>query len=299
MPMPIKTYSELQFVIPSYFKSRADLETRPSKPWVASFRLDQDVSDLFPYINAALDEATCYEQPRHVRFLLDGYRCRLYPGLAVAYFFESKTKVHPFIDRLIAFLNDLDRQKESITPNFDCIKHIPMMDILKILPKTNCRECGYLTCMAFAAALIQGKAPADRCPGLAVQVSENAVYPLYGDQGQVVNTLSLKRHASGLKNIIQAQQDKIAMLEAALMSHQQAEPPETPVKSPSSPDFGLTGREVEVLRLIAEGYSNNEIAGLLFISSHTVKSHMINIFNKLDVNDRTRAAVRAIREQII
>ncbi len=54
-----------------------------------------------------------------------------------------------------------------------------------------------------------------------------------------------------------------------------------------------------MLKLIAEGYSNNEIAACLFISAHTVKSHTINIFNKLNVNDRTKAAVVAVHRQII
>lgn len=299
MPMPIQSYSELRFIIPNFFESATDLETRPLKTWVASFRLDQDVSDLFPYINGALDEATYYEQPRHVRFLLDGYRCLLYPGLTVAYFFESKERAKQFIDRLIAFLNDLDSQKASITPNYDRIKRIPIIDILKILPKTNCRQCGYLTCMAFAAALVQGRTSSDQCPSLAVHVSENAVYPIYNGQGSIVTFLSLKANTFGLKNVIQAQQEKIVMLEAALRSHNQKEPPESSAQLSSRHDFGLTGREVEVLKLIAEGYSNNEIAGLLFISAHTVKSHMINIFNKLDVSDRTKAAVLAIRERII
>lgn len=299
MPIVIKSYSELQFVIPSFIKSSADFETQPPKAWVASFRLDQEVSNLFPYINAALDEATYYEQPQHVRFLLDGYRCLLYPSLTVAYFFESKMEANQFIDHLIAFLNDLDSQKSNITPNYDRIKRIPIMNILKILPKSNCRECGYLTCMAFAAALIQGKTPSDRCPSLAMHVSEKAVYPIYDDQGQIVNTLSLKTNTPGLQNIIQAQHHKIVTLEAALRSHKHNEQQETLLEISFNRDFGLTDREVEVLKLIAEGYSNNEIAGLLYISSHTVKSHMINIFNKLDVNDRTKAAVLAIREQII
>lgn len=296
--MPIKSYSELQLLTNAMYSS-ADFESQPSKTWVASFKLDQDVSGLFPYINGALDEAICYEQPLHVRFLLDGYRCLLYPGLTVAYFFESKLKVQQFVDHLIAFLNDLESRKNTITPNHEKVKRIPVMDILKILPKSNCRECGYLTCMAFAAALTQGKTISDKCPSLAMRISENAIYPIYDDQGRIVNTLSLRTGTAGLKSIIQEQQHRIVMLEAALRSLKQNEPRETSLEPSFNDDHGLTGREVEVLKLIAEGYSNNEIAGLLFISAHTVKSHMINIFNKLDVYDRTKAAVVAIRRQII
>ena len=53
--------------------------------------------------------------------------------------------------------------------------------------------------------------------------------------------------------------------------------------------FDLSNRELEVLGLIAEGYSNREISSTLFISLNTVKSHIYHIFNKLDVNKRTKA----------
>lgn len=64
-------------------------------------------------------------------------------------------------------------------------------------------------------------------------------------------------------------------------------------------NFGLTDREIQVLRLVAEGYTNNEISEHLSISPHTVKSHVIHIFNKLSVNDRTQAAVLATRHNLI
>ncbi len=58
---------------------------------------------------------------------------------------------------------------------------------------------------------------------------------------------------------------------------------------------GLTPREEQVLRCVAQGMTNKEIAALLTISHHTVKSHVINIFNKLGVNDRAQAAATAAR----
>jgi DNA-binding NarL/FixJ family response regulator len=57
----------------------------------------------------------------------------------------------------------------------------------------------------------------------------------------------------------------------------------------------LTSRELDILRLIAEGISNKEIAGKLNISSRTVKSHMVDIFQKLDVTSRTEAVITSLR----
>jgi DNA-binding NarL/FixJ family response regulator len=61
----------------------------------------------------------------------------------------------------------------------------------------------------------------------------------------------------------------------------------------------LTPREFEVLKLIVDGKSNIDIAQTLCISEHTAKAHVCNIIQKLVVDDRTQAAVKAIKEGII
>ena len=65
--------------------------------------------------------------------------------------------------------------------------------------------------------------------------------------------------------------------------------------SPQPPELfpDLTGREREILALIAGGYNNAEIASQLFISGKTVRNHVSNIFNKLQVVDRAQAIIRA------
>lgn len=60
----------------------------------------------------------------------------------------------------------------------------------------------------------------------------------------------------------------------------------------------LTAREIEVLELIAEGMINKEIARQLYISEKTVKNHVSNIFKKLNVSDRTQAAIYAFKHNI-
>jgi DNA-binding NarL/FixJ family response regulator len=57
----------------------------------------------------------------------------------------------------------------------------------------------------------------------------------------------------------------------------------------------LSGRETEILQLVTDGLSNKEIASHLGISQQTVKNHMTSILTKLNVNDRTQAAVTALK----
>ncbi len=61
----------------------------------------------------------------------------------------------------------------------------------------------------------------------------------------------------------------------------------------------LTPREVEVLSLVAQGRSNKEIAGLLCIAERTVKTHVSNILSKLQMSDRTQAALFAVKQGLV
>ncbi|MFZ5989757.1 MAG: response regulator [Bacillota bacterium] len=65
-----------------------------------------------------------------------------------------------------------------------------------------------------------------------------------------------------------------------------------------SEENSLTSRELEVLELIAEGMINKEIAKRLYISEKTVKNHVSNIFRKLNVSDRTQAAIYAFKHNM-
>lgn len=67
----------------------------------------------------------------------------------------------------------------------------------------------------------------------------------------------------------------------------------------SDMDDVLTKREIEVLKLLAEGLFNKEIAYTLNISEKTVKNHVSNIFKKINVSDRTQAAVYAIKSGLV
>ncbi len=64
-------------------------------------------------------------------------------------------------------------------------------------------------------------------------------------------------------------------------------------RAPGTPAFALSRREREVLKLIAEGFSNKEIADRLFLAEGTVKNRVSDILQKIDARDRTQAALRA------
>lgn len=80
---------------------------------------------------------------------------------------------------------------------------------------------------------------------------------------------------------------------------QPSDRPKTPVSDEASGISLLTEREIDVLKLVTQGLNNAEISDKLCISMNTVKTHLKNIFQKLEVEDRTAAALKALKERII
>lgn len=103
-----------------------------------------------------------------------------------------------------------------------------------------------------------------------------------------------------------AQGDVLLGAPIALRALEQfSQPSRLPVEAPAERPLAsflfeeLTPRELEVLRLIAQGLRNREIAERLVISKRTVGNHISNIFNKLQVNDRSQAIIRALKGGLV
>jgi DNA-binding CsgD family transcriptional regulator/ArsR family metal-binding transcriptional regulator len=264
----------------------------------AHFRLDTNVSQLFPYINAAFKDANFFEKPEYIQFAIEDVHCTLYPNDVIAAPFLDRDQALKFVKYLIDFLNDLYVKKESLKPNFKRVSPVSVFDIFKLLPQTNCKECGYTTCMAFAAAISKSETIPDKCPYFRDPISESATYPIFDKEGNLEATISIEIDTARRDISIEKQKQHIEKIEKKLIDLEQ-EHKALLEDNQNEVQTDLTGREIEVLRLIAKGETNNQISDILSISPHTVKSHVIHIFNKLGVNDRTQAAVWATRNKVV
>ena len=264
----------------------------------AHFKLDNDVSQLFPYINATVQGARFYDNPDYIQFEIDDIKCTLYPKDVIAVSFGNQDQALKFVRRLIDFLNNLYSEKDSIRPNYKRYKHISVLDIFNLLPQTNCKKCGFLTCMAFAGALNQRKTTPDKCPDFSEPIAENVVYPVFDKDGNLSSTIEIDVDIEE-KNLQQKEQKKYVEHLEQKVSEISQENRAISEEDAFEVQTDLTGREIEVLRLITKGATNTEISEALSISPHTVKSHVIHIFNKLSVNDRTQAAVWATRKKLV
>ncbi len=128
---------------------------------------------------------------------------------------------------------------------------------------------------------------------------ETMAYPVLGKQGRVEQVIVIGHDITNIKKESQEQEKYIDKLERSLNKLSQKSEQHLADAKPVKLPAGLSARELEVLRLAAEGFSNAEIGRILFISPHTVKSHLTHVFNKLVVNDRTEAAVWAVKHKLI
>ncbi|TDA65820.1 MAG: response regulator transcription factor [Clostridia bacterium] len=130
------------------------------------------------------------------------------------------------------------------------------------------------------------------------------ILTVYDDEAHVLEAVKAGANGYLLKDI--SPDELVAALEQAAAG-QTPMPPRITGKvvrelrrvSQENTHIPLTPREIEVLRLVAQGKSNKAIAETLFVSEKTVKTHLTNIFRKLEARDRTEAAVWAIKASII
>jgi DNA-binding NarL/FixJ family response regulator len=134
---------------------------------------------------------------------------------------------------------------------------------------------------------------------LIVTLSEDPDYLLealrVGAAGYVLKDASRREVVDAMRQVLSGESPLDPKLAAQLIRRLASQAPAAKDRSAAPKhDDELTQRELDVLRLVAEGKTNAEIAQSLFISVGTVKVHVERIIAKLGVSDRTQAAVRAV-----
>ena len=76
------------------------------------------------------------------------------------------SQAEAFCREAVSLVNDIWDRRGEIEPDYTKVELPNLMDVFKQLPRTNCKECGYSTCMAFAAAYREDRSLQDRCPYL-------------------------------------------------------------------------------------------------------------------------------------
>jgi DNA-binding CsgD family transcriptional regulator/ArsR family metal-binding transcriptional regulator len=264
----------------------------------ARFEVSEDLAPLFPYINAVADHPRLYERPVYIKFVFEQRLCAFYAREGAFAPIRDMAQALEFLPKIFDFMVDIARRSPGIVPSHKKFKPSSALDIYRLLPGSNCRICGYATCMAFAAALSRQYTSLVNCPHLSRPMEEKATFPVYDRQGNVVKTVSFEIDSDALYQKIHLNEARIQELQSRLVSFENERAADIDAANSTLP-APLTKREIEVLRLIAGGATNKEISGYLQISQHTVKSHVIHIFNKIGVNDRAQASAWGARHGVL
>jgi len=126
-----------------------------------------DIGAVFPYLNA-IDKKSRYDHENRVLILDEpGQLYALRPHEIRVAEVKDIQDAQQIVGELAGRLNRIWQERDSVTPDFSERRPPPVMTIFKLLPGTSCKQCGYTTCMAFAAALSRGAACLEDCPPLA------------------------------------------------------------------------------------------------------------------------------------
>ena len=119
-----------------------------------------------------------------------------------------------------------------------------------------------------------------------------------GASGYLLKEIPIEEVADAIRSVW-AGQSRISPSMASKLLTEFAAMSKATEEKPQMPAPRLTDREMEVLRLVAQGLNNRDIAAKLFISENTVKNHIRNILEKLHLHSRMEAVVYAVREKMI
>jgi DNA-binding NarL/FixJ family response regulator len=119
-----------------------------------------------------------------------------------------------------------------------------------------------------------------------------------GASGYLLKEIPIEEVAQAIRSVW-AGQSRISPSMASKLLTEFAAMSKATEEKPQMPAPRLTEREMEVLRLVAQGLNNRDIAAKLFISENTVKNHIRNILDKLHLHSRMEAVVYAVREKMI
>jgi ArsR family metal-binding transcriptional regulator len=130
--------------------------------------LDQDITEALPYLNATLGGFEYLKDPPAVTFRIQGKLITVHPREIAINALRDEEEADKILEWLRREINDAWENRDEITPSYEGAPRPKILEILKLLPKTTCHECGQPTCMVFATLATQGVKDANDCPALTV-----------------------------------------------------------------------------------------------------------------------------------
>ena len=125
--------------------------------------LDQDITEALPYINSALGGFEYFRNPPAVTFRIHGKIITVHPREIAVNALKDEAEAEKILQWLQREINEAWQKRDDIKPSYKGAPKPKIIEVLRLLPKTNCRECGQPTCMVFASLVSQGAKTDEDC----------------------------------------------------------------------------------------------------------------------------------------
>jgi ArsR family metal-binding transcriptional regulator len=128
--------------------------------------LDRDIREVLPYLNSALGGHTYTKDPPSVTFKVHGKLITVHPDQIAVNALKDEDEADRILEWLRQEINEAWESRDRIQPSFEGLSKPQILEVLKLLPRSNCRRCGQPTCMVFAILAADGAKGPEDCPAL-------------------------------------------------------------------------------------------------------------------------------------
>ncbi len=129
-------------------------------------RLGTDISGALPYLNTVFGGSGYTDDPPSVTFKAYGKLITVHSQEIAINALKDEGEADKILEWLKNEINEAWEKRKQITPTFEVPPKPQILEILKFLPRNNCRRCGQPTCMVFSILAVEGAKGAEDCPGL-------------------------------------------------------------------------------------------------------------------------------------
>lgn len=134
--------------------------------YAATVTLARDISEVLPYVNGTVEKGLFLAGVPTLVWVEGCRKYALRPREIAVSNLADREQASEVVRAVVDRINQTWENREDLEPSYDSWEKPKVLDILKLLPGTNCRKCGAATCMAFAAQLAEGERCLEECPPL-------------------------------------------------------------------------------------------------------------------------------------
>jgi ArsR family metal-binding transcriptional regulator len=126
--------------------------------------LSEDITEILPYLNTALKGLHYFEEEKILTIKKKGRLITFRPRQIALTKLEDENEARSVMEELKQIVNEIYANKDHIKPTYTSRPAVRPLEVFKLLPGKNCKECGETTCMAFALKLVNDDLELERCP---------------------------------------------------------------------------------------------------------------------------------------